>query len=189
MTRLAKILVLLGVVIATPVVTLQAPETEPRATAPLSNVVVLFAVGTVISLAAVVLSRRRREPPAVTGGRLADLMAVAYARRTGSVSALLFLGLAATTVIAYRVRSNDVTLTALILGVLYLLASVKQFVLTYRIQHSLFGRDDYEVRQLIRFVLRHSQPEDFGSGGRPRPAFDVGQEELAMTVTPTGAKA
>lgn len=133
------------------------------------------------------LSRHIRAVATATGRRetVVDVMARVYGARSGRCSALLFAAVVVALGTAVVVGHRRAISFAIIVSVFYLLAALRQGILQFRINQGYFGTSEYEVRQLLRFVLHHDRSADFRDGGHPKPAFDIREDAFDRDVTAT----
>jgi hypothetical protein len=106
------------------------------------------------------------------------VMAHEFEKNLGLSTITLFAALAL--VGGYGMYSDDRTLlaTAIVIGVLFLFAVLRQAILMWRTRKGYFGSSEHEVRELLAFAMRHPTPEDFyDDNGHILPAFDVAFRE------------
>lgn len=79
--------------------------------------------------------------------------------------------------ICYLLSGKDLNIFVLGLPVLFfILLLLNQKILEYRLRKRYTGKNEYEAREIIKFILAHSNKSDFMQGGKMKELFP--QEEM-----------
>jgi hypothetical protein len=123
---------------------------------------------------------------------LVGIMANEFEASLYRISFVLFAGLAMLAVTGLMTSDRRVMSGACVVAVLVLTAHARQGVLRWRVERGYFGTSEHEVRELLRFAMRHPTPKDFLDGGSMMPAFAIGERPemgTAWSGDPSGAGA
>lgn len=118
----------------------------------------------------------------IPGSTVAEMMSVAYERRSARSLSVLLIAFALSSVVVWIDSSPTTLVTACAMGGLYVLAALRQALLRIRVAKRYFGNTEHEVRQLLWFVLLHSHPNDFSTGGHISTAINVTTEKTPETL-------
>jgi hypothetical protein len=81
---------------------------------------------------------------------------------------------------------NSVSLGTLFILLLFILARyINQYALEYRLRHGYYGTTEYEAREIIGMILKHSDKSDFSSGNGLRellPEPERGDGRIGILV-------
>ena len=109
--------------------------------------------------------------PVTPEATVAAMMANAYARRNGRPSYFAAVAFGLVAVVAFRVPTAALMLTAIIVGAGFVALATAHALVEYRLSAGVYGSNEHEARQLLDFVLRYERPDDFMSGGWPKEIF------------------
>jgi hypothetical protein len=74
--------------------------------------------------------------------------------------------------------SNQISIGALSIPLFFLLARLtNQYILTYRIRHGYYGTTEYESREIINLILKHSNKSDFTDGNGLKELFPEAESD------------
>lgn len=113
---------------------------------------------------------------------LVGIMANEFEASLYRISFVLFAGLVVLAGTGLMTSDRRVTSAACIVALLVLAAHARQGVLRWRVEQGYFGTSEHEVRELLRFAMRHPTPKDFLDGGSLMPAFAIGERPEKATA-------
>jgi hypothetical protein len=113
------------------------------------------------------------------GERLAvGVMTREYEKSLNASILALFAALLIVGVYAVMSRDRGLLIVAAVTAIFFLLALIRQTLLTWRTSKGYFGSSEHEVRELLAFAMRHPTPDDFfDDEGNLLTAFDLRPRE------------
>jgi len=126
---------------------------------------------------------KSKQPTPVRTATTTAIDSVADRIHGNRTSASVILASALVLVLFFNLRWEYTIPPAVIilLTIAILLLNASTLALDYRVSHGLFGTNEYEAREIVRFVLRNSSNNDFsgGLGARQLDLSASAQAELA----------
>lgn len=93
------------------------------------------------------------------------LMLGEKAERSSKSQLSLLIALCISFAFSYYLDTSINSITILVISILFLGIQIDQKLIEYRVKNGWYGKNEFETREIIKFIISHANKDDFNDSG------------------------